>query len=216
MFQTSTALTDYADVNWDVPNSVPGLPALLAAVNELQNETVISNFAPYPPGTAFAKFYHDGLHSQINGSDVSFPHSIVHHPIHSIPGNFNSDVVAYAIGGVAWDFALRFLLPEGVDGIIVEVENNYNRSVSYRLSGQDAFFLGDGAKHETKYEQMKVMRSLLSPNTRSNTIQYKVCQYTIVSISREYQLALKHNAHTHDITTHHFNCISEYLCKFRI
>jgi hypothetical protein len=95
---------------------------------------IISNFAPYPPGTAFAKFYHDGLHSQINGSDVSFPHSIVHHPIHSIPGDFNSDVVAYAIGGVAWDFSLRFLLPEGVDGIIVEVENNYNRSVSYRLS----------------------------------------------------------------------------------
>jgi hypothetical protein len=88
------------------------------------------------------------------------------------------------MGGVAWDFALRFLLPEGVDGIIVEVENNYNRTVSYEISGRDAFFLGDGIKHETRYEHMKVMRSLLPPNTHPNITQYQAaCYYNIVSKS---------------------------------
>jgi hypothetical protein len=183
MLQTSIALTDYADINWDIPHNFPRYPELLGAVNELKNETVYSSFNAYPKGTAFGKFYHDGLHSQISGSDVSFPHSLVHHPIHSIPGDFNSDIVAYAMGGVAWDFALRFLLPQGVDGIIVEVENNYNRTVSYQISGQDAFFLGDGAKHETKYEHMKVTRSLFPRSTRSINIQFQVCYYTIVSNS---------------------------------
>jgi hypothetical protein len=174
-------LTDYADINWDAPNNIPSFLEILATVHELKNETVYSDFVAYTPGTAFAKFYHDGLHSQINGSDVSFPHSFVNHPIHSIPGDLNSDVVAYVMGGVAWDFALRFLLPEGVDGIIVEVESNFNHTRSYRLSGQDAFFLGDDAQHQPKYDHMKVMRSLLPPNARANNTQYQVCEYIIVS-----------------------------------
>jgi hypothetical protein len=198
---TSTALTEYTDINWDIPNNIPSYPELLATVNELKNESVYSNFAPDLPGTAFAKFYHDGLHSQINGSDVSFPHSFLHHPIHSIPGDINSDIVAYAMGGVAWDFALRFLLPEGVDGIIVEVENNYNQTVSYEISGRDAFFLGDGAKHETKYEPMKITRSLLPPNTHPNvTLTIPICNYTIVSSSERSTLTLQRHAQTRHST----------------
>jgi hypothetical protein len=215
MLPTSTALTDYADVNWDLPNNIPRYPEILATINELKNETIYSNFAPYLPGTAFAKFYHDGLHSQISGSDVSFPHSFVHHPIHSIPGDINSDIVAYAAGGVAWDFALRFLLPEGVDGIMVEVANNFNRTVSYRLSGRDAFFLGDGAKHETKYEPMKITRSLLPPSTHPNTTLIKaICHYTIVSSSERSTLTLQRLAHTRRSTL--LLCFSEYLSKLGI
>jgi hypothetical protein len=117
------------------------------------------------------------------------------------------------MGGVAWDFALRFLLPEGVDGIIVEVENNYNRTVSYEISGRDAFFLGDEAKHETKYEHMKVTRSLFPRSKRSINIQFQVCYYTIVSNSDVSTLFfLQRNTHTHGSTL--LLHLSEHLSKF--
>jgi hypothetical protein len=104
------------------------------------------------------------------------------------------------MGGVAWDFALRFLLPEGVDGIIVEVESNFNHTRSYRISGRDAFFLGDDAQHQPKYDHMKVMRSLLPPNARANNTQYQVCEYDIVSNFDTLFYNALNTPHTHVLT----------------
>jgi class 3 adenylate cyclase len=175
-------MSDYSDLNWDVPHSAPDLfPAFLAA-NILKNESITTGMESYPTDSTFTKKEHDALHSQINGSDISFPHSFILHPVPKIPGDVNSEIVAYIFGGFAWDFALRFLLPEGVDGIIAEIENSCDQKFSYRLSGQDAFYIGDGAKHETKYDHMKVSRSLLPPNTHPNlTTTPGHCYYSIVS-----------------------------------
>jgi hypothetical protein len=43
--------------------------------------------------------------------------------------------VAFVDAGFAWDYALRLLLPEGVDGIVEEIENNCNQTFSYRIAG---------------------------------------------------------------------------------
>jgi hypothetical protein len=178
----STAMLDYADINWDLPHTFLDYLPTLFAINELKNESLTTNVRPYSADTAFEKYEHDALHSQIKGSDVSFPHSFITHPIHSIPGNMNSEVVAYVVGGVAWDFALRHLLPEGVEGITAEIENNCNQTFSYHISGSDAFFIGEGAKHDTKYDHMKVTRSLLPSNTHPNLTKTPGhCFYSIVS-----------------------------------
>jgi hypothetical protein len=176
-------LLEYSDINWDIPHNAPAFLPLFLAANELKNESLTTGVGSYSTDSAFAKYDHDSLHSQINGSDVAFPHSFILHPVPKIPGDVNSEIVAYVLGGFAWDFALRFLLPEGVDGIIAEIENSCYQKFSYRLSGHDAFYIGDGAKHETKYDHMKVSRSLLSPNTHPNLTKTPGhCYYSIVSM----------------------------------
>jgi hypothetical protein len=206
-------MSDYSDLNWDVPHTEPGLlPAFLAA-NILKNESITTSMGTYPTDSTFTKKEHDALHSQINGSDISFPHSFILHPVPKIPGDVNSEIVAYIFGGFAWDFALRFLLPEGVDGIIAEIENNCNQKFSYRLSGQEAFYIGDGAKHETKYDHMKVSRSLLPPNTHPNlTTTPGHCYYSIVSMIEVSCIKIK-QARSSSMVIFSFTKITEYLPK---
>jgi hypothetical protein len=168
-------------VNWDHINSFPDFFARVQAMNVLKNETVVTPVRPYSTATTFEKSEHNAFHSQFNGSEVSFPHSFISHPIHSNPGNYESEIVAFVDAGFAWDYALRFLLPEGVDGIVVEIENNCNQTFSYRIAGPDAFYIGEGAIHEKKYSDMKVIRSL-SPHTHPNfTTTPGHCYYSIVS-----------------------------------
>jgi hypothetical protein len=179
-FFHATASLDYGIINWDIVNSFPDFYGVAQAMAELQNETVLTAVRPYSSGTAFQKSEHDAFHSQRNGSEVTFPHSFISHPVHSIPGDFDSEIVAYVGSGFAWDFALRYLLPEGVDGIIVEIENSCNQTFSYQIKGPDAYFIGDGSKHESKYEQMKKTQSL-SIHTHPNfTTTPGHCYYSIV------------------------------------
>jgi hypothetical protein len=180
-FGTWIAMRDYTDINLDVPHSSPDIALpFVSAIKELKNETLTSAVVPYFIELSFSKYEHKALHSQTNDSEISFPHSFMNHPIHSIPGDPNSEIVANVIGGLAWDFALRFLLPIGVDGIIAEIENNCGQKFSYHISGSDAFFLGEGSKHETKYNRMKVIRSL-SLHTHPNfTTTPGHCYYSIV------------------------------------
>ena len=172
---------DYGVVNWDIVNSLPDFYAATIAVRSLKNETLISLVRPYSSDTAFAKGEHDALHSQLNNSETTFPHSFIYRPIHRIPGNFDSEIVATIGGGFAWDFALRNLLPAGVEGILVEIYNNCNQTYSYRIEGPDAYYVGEGATHEQKYNDMKVVRSL-SIHTHPNfTTTPGHCLYSIVS-----------------------------------
>jgi hypothetical protein len=176
-------MRNYFDINFDIPHTSPdiGLP-FVSAMKELKNETMTTGVVPYFIDTTFNTYLHKALHSQTNDSEISFPHSFMNHPIHSIPGDPNSEIVAYVVGGLAWDFALRFLLPIGVDGIIAEIENSCGQMFSYHISGSDAFFLGAGSKHETKYNRMKVTRSL-SLHTHPNfTTTPGHCYYSIVRI----------------------------------
>ena len=177
----NAAPRDYGVINWDIINSLPDFYAATMAVRMLKNETLITGVRPYSSDTAFAKGEHDALHSQLNNSETTFPHSFIFRPIHLIPGDADSEIVAHVGGGVAWDFALRNLLPVGVEGILVEIYNNCNQTYSYMIEGPDAYYIGEGAKHEQKYNDMKVVRSL-SLHTHPNfTSTPGHCYYSIVS-----------------------------------
>jgi hypothetical protein len=150
----------------------------------LRGELLFTKFRAYSSQSALSKTEHDALHSQVNGSSVKFPHSFVGYPIFRVPGDSKSEIVAYAGSGFAWDFALRNLLPEGVDGIIVKIENNCNQSASYQIAGREAFYIGDGELHETKYNHMKVFRSLSVYNHPNFTTTPGHCFYSMVSLRK--------------------------------
>jgi hypothetical protein len=122
---------DYGIINWDLTNCFSDFHAKVLAISEVKNETLLTAVRPYSSETAFEKSEHDALHSQVTGSEVTFLHSFISHPVHSIPEEADSDIVAYVGSRFAWDFGLRYLLPEGVDGIIVEIENSCNQTLSF-------------------------------------------------------------------------------------
>jgi hypothetical protein len=148
---------------------------------KLKNETLFTPVRPYSGNTAYKQEEHDALHSKLKNSNTSYPHSFVAHPVHMIPGDFNSEMVAYVGGGFAWDFALRNLLPLGVDGIIVELKNNCNQSFTYEIEGPDAYFVGDGELHEPKYNKMEAVRSLSFASHPNFSTTPGHCYYYMVS-----------------------------------
>jgi hypothetical protein len=147
-------------LNWDLIHSRPEFKSRNEALVKLKNETLYTPVRPYSSNIAYKQEEHDVLHSKLKNSNASFPHSFVAQPVHTTPGDADSEMVAYVGGGFAWDFALRNLLPVGVDGIIVELLNNCNQSFTYEIEGPDAYFIGEGTLHEPKYNNMKAVRSL--------------------------------------------------------
>ena len=157
-----------------IPNIVPTLLA------QLQQKSITSPFLPYADTGILTKEEHDAMHSTRLNSDSSFPHTNLLIPVYKTPNDPDSKLVAYVGGGFAWDFALRQLLPDNVGGIVVEIQNSCNESSLYELDGYDAFYLGENATRETKYDNMKVARDLTFTNPDYILIPGD-CTYSIVS-----------------------------------
>jgi hypothetical protein len=115
----------------------------------LKNESLTSAMLRYTDTGVITKEDHNAMHSTLPNSDVSFPHSFIYTPVHEIPGDYDSKIVAFVIGGFAWDFAMRFLLPDNIEGIVVEIQNSCNQNSLYELMGHDAIYLGENAAHES-------------------------------------------------------------------
>ena len=170
-----TAISTYYSINWD---GFTGLPDFV----DLKNQTVVSPVRPYADSGIITKTEHNAMHSSRSNLDISFPHSFLLTPVHKIPNDSESKIVAYVGGGFAWDFALRNLLPENVEGIIVEITNTCNQSSLYELIGYDAFYLGENATKESKYSSMEVVRDLSFGTHPNYAATPGHCMYTIVSL----------------------------------
>ena len=170
----------YHTINWDAPNSRPDSYKNNAALLALKNETIASSVRPYVNTGGFTKQEHDALHSTRKNSDSSFPHSILNAPVHETPGDTESKIVAYIFGGFSWDYALRNLLPDNVEGIIVEISNSCNQTSLYEVVGHDTYYLGENATHESKYDNMEVVRELSISTHPNFTSTPGHCRYTIV------------------------------------
>lgn len=123
---------------------------------------------------------HDAMHSVNIDSSSDHPHSIAWHAVHEKINEPSSPIVALQGCGIAWDFALRNLLPETVSGIIAVIENTCGQVYTYKIDGRDAFFLGEGDFHTRKYDDMRVTVDL-TMNTHS---EFKTtpghCMYNMV------------------------------------
>ncbi|CAB9501709.1 Receptor-type guanylate cyclase gcy [Seminavis robusta] len=136
-------------------------PQLMAAMFELQNETLFTEVRRHPGiPIAFSPQEHARYHSKLKNSNVSNPHSFFLHPVYAKPGNKSSGVAATISGAMAWDAPLLNLLPTGVEGIHVVIKNTCNQTYTYNIVGGDAFYLGPGDHHETDFDEMEVEISL--------------------------------------------------------
>ena len=94
-----------------------------AAVQMMHNESVTT---PIKPFANLPKEEHEKLHSA-GGADN--PHSFTFHPIHRVPGDLSSDIVAMFATATAWDVSMLNLLPENVKGMVCVIRNTCNQTV---------------------------------------------------------------------------------------
>jgi hypothetical protein len=167
-------------VNLDLTGTYSTMLKLIDVMLALKNESVTTTVGSYGDSGVMTENEHNAMHSTLHNSNVSFPHSFLFTPVHKIPGDSDSKIVAFVSGGFAWDVALRFLLPDNIEGIVVEIQNSCNQTVTYELMGHDAFYLGDNVTHESIYDNMRVVRDL-SPSKHPNfTTTEGHCLYTVV------------------------------------
>lgn len=161
------------------------------AVRVLKNQSVVTrvrNYIGVP--TAMTAEEHSEMHSMLNNSDSSFPHSFVCHPVHENLNDPDSPIVAILGGGIAWDFALRNLLPEGVRGISAVIRNTCNQSYTFDLDGPNAFFKGEGDLHDRTYSHMEVPISLSFSSHAEFASTPGHCIYSMVSTTIKCRIRL--------------------------
>lgn len=147
----------------------------------LRNQTLITPVRKYVGvPTAMSQDEHDALHSALPDSNSEHPHSVVVHPIHERIDDPDSPIVALFGGGIAWDFALRNLLPHGVRGMMTVIKNTCNQSFTYEIDGRDALFKGAGDSHNTKYDRMEVFINLALSTHADFDSTPGHCRYSMV------------------------------------
>ena len=176
------APASYFSINWDFWNNLPDFAALNEAMFALQNEPFYTAVRPYADSSALTEEEQNAMHSTRAKSDISYPHSFFQAPIHENPSDDQSKIVGATGFGFAWDFALRFLLPDNVEGIIAQIQNSCNQSDLYELIGFDAFYLGENATKDSNYDDMVVVRDLSFSTNPKYTTTPGHCRYTIVRI----------------------------------
>lgn len=172
----------YGFTNWDF-SSVPDYDNLIKASIQLKNETLFTQVRFYVSADiAFTKGEHAALHSPVLKTvTTQLPHSILFQPIHKIPDDDDSEVVAFIAGGSAWDASMLDLLPDGVNGLYVVVRNNCNQSYTFVINGPEAVYLGDSDSHDPKYNAFeKVVNLDLHTNGKFASVQGH-CVYRLVS-----------------------------------
>ena len=174
------AMSNYQRINTD-SNTNPIYAGIVKAIYALKNESVFTAVLPYTRSTSTTVMEHDAMHSSRLNSAASYPHSLLSTPVYEIPNDSESKIVARLSGSFAWDYTLRNLLPNNVDGIMVELQNTCNETSLYALVGYDAFYLGENATRESAFDHMEVVRDLSLGTHPNFTTTPGHCRYSIVS-----------------------------------
>ena len=144
-------------INWNLLSHNPGdIP--VNSTLDARNETVMGRFQNF---FALPEDEHKGLHAATNEDN---PHSFAFHPVYKVPGDINSEVVSILIAATAFDFSMMNLLPDNVKGMFTVVENKCGpapglesqESISYRIDGNEAYFVGKGDLHDPQCDDLMV------------------------------------------------------------
>ena len=185
MWTFSPPPTTYGMINWN-PYSLPDLGAVIETLLHLDNETLITPVRPYAGvPLVFTEEQHEVMHSKFAGSSSDHPHSFAYRLIHEDVDDARSPVVAVLGGAFAWDASLRFLLPEGVDGIVAILSNDCNQTFTYLLNGPDAFYMGVGDQHDPVYDDLGAYVNLAIHDNPASATASGHCQYSMVRTAVE-------------------------------
>ncbi|CAB9515790.1 Receptor-type guanylate cyclase gcy [Seminavis robusta] len=152
--------------------SLKNVAPSIEAMEYLQYETVFtgSSGGDTTPDRILGADVHATYHSQINGTSKT-PHGYALQPVHQDPLDQNSNIVGMVTAAMAFDAALRNLLPDGVHGITCVVTSIAAVNFTYEVDGQNAYYLGLDDLHETKYDDYGIQVDLaLHTNPEYTTI----------------------------------------------
>ena len=159
-----------------------------AAAITMQSEPVFTTIKPF---ANLPDDEHEKMHS--NGAEgANNPHSFTFQPIHRTPGDTTSDIVAMFAVATAWDVSMLNLLPDNVKGMYAVLKNTCNQTVTYRIDGADATYLGEGHLHNSDYDDMSVYVDLnlqVHPNasTTPGHCQYSMTIYPSIDFEQDYK-----------------------------
>jgi hypothetical protein len=158
-----------------VPAAIRGRKATLSEITSVvglyittyswYDGNIMSAYTPSAPTDAYA------IHSSVSDmydstGNISFPtwsntpvpHTYIMQPIFD---TFSSDaeVVGFVMGIFPWIHLFLHLLPEGVNGLIIVVEDSCGEQITCKIEGEHATFMGYGDMHDPVFDDYRVAHS---------------------------------------------------------
>jgi hypothetical protein len=139
----------------------------------------------------FTDSEHWHLHNQFHGAGHTTGYSVHDHP-HTLMAapvrrtiNTNAPIVGIVATVVPWDLYLSKLLPLGIDGMYVVVENTCGQVLTYEINGPVAAYLGKGDLHQLRYNYLKqsykVSEDVLKAPSANKTADSLQCGTIVIS-----------------------------------
>jgi hypothetical protein len=205
VWQMSPPPKDPSLVNMDLYSN-PVFKRMINYIMKSGGQPGLSEFVDVTPlyKGLFTESEHWQLHDQFHGagdavghSARDHPHTLIAAPVRRTIGT-DAEIVGILAAVVPWDLYLSRLLPEGIDGVFVVLENTCGQAVTYEINGPEAGYLGKGDMHQRKYNYLKqsyrVSDVLTAPNSKL-TADSLQCGKTFVAHD-EYD-ALDRNSASH-------------------
>jgi hypothetical protein len=166
LWQMSPPPKDPSIVNFDLVSD-PVFEGMIRYIMASGGQTGLSQFVDvsnFYMGT-FSKIEHEHMHDQFNdqressNADQLHPHTVIAAPVRSSV-DADAAIVGILASVLPWDLYLSRLLPQGINGVYVVLENSCGQVVSYVINGPNAMYLGGGDLHQTRYDYLKETYSI--------------------------------------------------------
>jgi hypothetical protein len=178
VWQMSPPPKDPSLVNQDLYSN-PVFKRMINYIMESGGQPGLSEFVDVRPlyKGLFTEAEHWQLHDQFHGAGDMVGHSARDHPHTLIAApvrktiDTDAEIVGILAAVVPWDLYLSRLLPKGIDGVYVVLENTCGQAVTYEINGPEAGYLGKGDMHQREYDRLKqsyrVSDVLTAPNSKA-------------------------------------------------
>lgn len=121
-------------------------------------------------------YTHSQYRHQIGENYKGGPSTAFAYPIFDSFDPQTRKVVAIASSAIYWRLNFANVLPPDASGIICVLENSFNQTMTFRVDGGEAIYLGPGDLHDAAYDDLGVssavhdyVKSIASPETRAFT-----------------------------------------------
>jgi class 3 adenylate cyclase len=89
------------------------------------------------------------------GWPVSFMAAPIYDKVEEI--GTNGELVGSVTAEIPWHRYFLNMIPEGIDGIILVVQNTCDQEFSYTINGPNVDYLGPGDRHDPQFDNLEVM-----------------------------------------------------------